>query len=320
MSERKGKTEFITPEEFTAQLAERTESNRGRLLIAGCRKGTPLAGRVVERYDALLAGSGSRARALFMKDIDRQFSDGETQVRLDQHVSGYDVYLFQTLFDPMDPRAIDHHYLAFLIAARAFREHGANRITGILPYLAYSRQDKPTKFRREPTTAKLMADLATRSGIDRLITWAPHAAQIRGFYGATATNFLDPLGFFLDAYERFRDREDVIAVAPDVGASKFVTHFARSLVEDKGIEEVFLGASHNLCVGSAGERLRELNRDHRLRELLVTDTVPQPEDLAREPFVRIEGLADAFARCINRIHYNRSVSELFIPETAAEST
>ena len=65
--------------------------------------------------------------------------------------------------------------MAFLIAARAFKEHGANHITGVLPYLAYARQDKPTRFEREPTTARLMADLSMEAGLDRIIAWHPHA-------------------------------------------------------------------------------------------------------------------------------------------------
>ena len=82
---------------------------------------------------------------------------------------------------------------------------------------------------REPTTARLMADLAVEAGIDRLITWDPHCGQIRGFYGSMPANMLESLTLFIEEFERFRGRDDVIAVAPDAGASKFITHFGRAL-------------------------------------------------------------------------------------------
>ncbi|RPJ04197.1 MAG: ribose-phosphate pyrophosphokinase, partial [Spirochaetaceae bacterium] len=165
------------------------------------------------------------------------------------------------------------------------------------------------------------------------------------------------------AYSRDEGRDDVIAVAPDVGASKFVTHFSRSLsitsaiaskyrprpeevviseiigdfrnkktaiilddmisnggtihslakklVEEKGISEVYIGVSHNLSVGKARERLVELHEKYNLQEVLFTNSIPQSEDFLSLPFVRITCLSDILARTINRIHYHRSVSELF---------
>jgi ribose-phosphate pyrophosphokinase len=164
-----------------------------------------------------------------MQAVDQQFSDGETLVRLDQDVGGCDVFLFQALYDPTSERSVDQNYLAFLMAARAFREYGANHVTAILPYLAYSRQDKPTRFQREPTTAKLMADLSIAAGIDNMVSWHPHSRQIRGFYNSLPVVLPEALAFFIQEYGRFQGREDVIVVAPDAGASKLVTYFSRKL-------------------------------------------------------------------------------------------
>ncbi|UJS18486.1 MAG: ribose-phosphate diphosphokinase [Candidatus Jettenia sp.] len=204
--------------------------------------------------------------------------------------------------------------MALFIAARTFRENGANHVTAVLPYLAYARQDKPTRFMREPTTAKLMADMSIEAGIDRLVVWNPHCDQIRGFYGSMPVNVLGSLPLYIDEYRRFQGREDTIAVAPDAGASKFVAHFGRALnlkcavaskyrprpeeaiiseiigdftgkkiaiilndmissggaiyalikrlVEEKGIEEIYLGISHNLCVGNAHDRLIDLYKNY----------------------------------------------------------
>ena len=361
----------MTPERDVAKELRVEGSPRGRLLIASCRSGSSLAESVVGRYDDLLSQAGVRRAVLHMRDIDFQFSDGETCVRLDVDVNGHDVFLFQALYDPVSERSVDQNYMAFLIAARAFREWGANRVTGVLPYLAYARQDKPTKFRREPTTAKLMADLSIEAGLDRLVVWDPHTGRIHGFYGSVPIDGLSPLGLFTDAFDRFRGHHDVIAVAPDAGASKFIMHFARALdvssavaskyrprpekaevseimgdfegkrialvlddmistggtveatvtklVEEKQIEEVYLGVSHNLCTHHALDRLSDLQAGYHLQEVLVTDSVPQTQAFRALPFLTVRSLADPFARAVRRVHHNRSVNGMFVkPEIVEE--
>jgi len=207
----------------------RERSPRGDLMIASCRSGLPMARRVVERLRAQAEAAGRSGEAGFLEGIDDQFSDSETVVRLDADVSGKDVFLLQALYDPTSERSIDENYMAFLIAARACREWGANHVTAVLPYLAYARQDRPSLSRREPTTAKLTADFAIAAGVDRLITWHPHLRQIHGFYGGTPVHVLDALGFFVDTFSAYKGRDDVIMVAPDAGASKFVIHCGRAL-------------------------------------------------------------------------------------------
>lgn len=338
------------------------EPPRGRILFAGCRSGSYLSAKVARRYKELLMKEGCKDDILHIENIDKQFSDTETCVRLNIHVSGYDVFLFQALFDPTSNRNVDQNYLAFLIAARALREHGAHHITAVLPYLAYARQDKPTSFMREPTTARLMADLSIEAGIDRLVTWAPHSSQIHGFYANIPANMLDALPLFIEEYRRFEGRNDVIAVAPDAGISKFVANFGRilnlrcaigskyrprpeeavipeiigdftgkriaiilddmisgggtmhaitrKLVEEKGIEEVYIGISHNLCVGHAYDFLIDLYKSYRLKELIVTNSIPQTDEFQSLPFISEKCLSEILCRVINRIHYNRSVNEV----------
>jgi ribose-phosphate pyrophosphokinase len=325
---------------------------------------------VARRYREQLSASGAEGGVSTMEGIDFQFSDGETCVRLEDDVNGHDVFLFQALYDPVSTRSVDRNYMAFLIAARAFREWGANHVTGVLPYLAYARQDKPTAAEREPTTAELMADLSIKAGMDRLVTWDPHTGRIHGFYGSVPVDGLSPLTLFREVFGRFRRREDVIAVAPDAGASKFVMRFGRSLglscavaskhrprpeeaevsevmgdfegkhvalvlddmintggtveasitrlVEEKGIDEVCLGVSHNLCSERALERLSDLHADYGLREVVVTNSIPQTDAFQELPFLTVRSLADALSRVINRIHYNRSASSMVAEALAAE--
>jgi ribose-phosphate pyrophosphokinase len=362
--------EFITPQQYMEEQAPRIESPRGRLLIASCRSGAALARQIVERYEARLAKAGAQRDVLYLEGIDFQFSDGETCVRLDVDVNGHDVFLCQALYDPITGRSVDQNYMAFLIAARAFREWGANRVTGVLPYLAYARQDKPTSFEREPTTAELMADLSIEAGLDRLVVWDPHTDRIHGFYGSVPVDGLSSLTLFTEVFGRFRSRDDVIAVAPDAGASKSIMHFARALnissavaskyrprpekaviseimgdfggkrialvlddmintggtieattrklVAEKGIEEVYLGVSHNLCARRALNRLSDLHADYNLERMIVTDSVPQTEAAQALPFLTVKSLADPLARAINRIHYSRSVDGMFARPPAPE--
>ncbi|MFP4330811.1 MAG: ribose-phosphate diphosphokinase [Alkalispirochaetaceae bacterium] len=354
---------FIYPEQFLEEQAARMESNQGRLMVASCTNGEYMADQVVDCYRGLLGEQGSAEQLIYLKGIDRQFSDTETMVRLEHHVGGADVFLFQSLLAPAKGYAVNDNYLSLLIAARGFREHGANRVTAVLPYLTYSRQDKPTKFKREPTTAKLMADLARSAGIDRVVAWNPHSTQIHGFYADMPVNMLDPLTMFNREFEPFRGRKDVIAVAPDAGATKLIMHFSRELeidsaiaskhrprqeeavitdiigdfrgkrtaivlddmiasaktvvelveglVQRKGIEEVLMAASHNLCLPGTRERLERLHNELNLKKVVVTNSIPQTEEFLSLPFLEVRSLAEIFCYTINRVHYDRSVSEIF---------
>ncbi len=366
MGTRRDQKYFMTPELFAREQAQRMEPPNGNLIIASCRSGSSLADGVVVEYRRLLSEAGSGDEVQYLRDIDFNFSDSETGVRLEKHVGGSDVFLVQALYDPTSGRPIDQNYMAFLIAVRTFKEHGAKRVTAVLPYLAYARQDKPTKFQREPTTARLMADLGIGAGIDHMVCWHPHSGQTRGFYSGTPVHMLDPLNLFIDEFSVFRGREDAIAVAPDVGASKFVTHFSReigitsaiaskyrprpeeakiteiighfdgknraivlddiissggtvyalvqNLAEMQGVQEIYLGVSHNLCVEKAVERLLEMHERYHLKEMVVTDSVPQTEQFRSLPFVTVRSLAQIICRTINRLHYSRSVSEVFLHE------
>jgi ribose-phosphate pyrophosphokinase len=348
---------FVTPEQHAREQTRRLESPRGPLMIASCQSGAYLASQVFNQYQEILLRLGAAQDGIYLESVDGQFSDGETVVRLEQDPGGFDVYLFQTLFDPKSGGCVDHNYLAFFIAARAFREWGANYVTAVLPYLAYARQDKSTHFEREPAAANLLADLSIEAGIDRMVTWHPHSPQVQGFYDQVPVVRLEPHSFFVEAFRQFAGREDAILVAPDAGASGFVTRIARELrlnaaiaskyrprheeavihevigdfhgktvaiilddmissggtvyalvqelVANKGIGEVFLGVSHNLCLDLAGERLEDLHANYGLRQLVVTNTISQTEAFRALPYLTEYDLSPVFSRVINRIHYNR---------------
>lgn len=220
---------FVTPEGCAREVARRTASGRGELLLASCRSGDELARGVACAYRETLRDRGSEADVVLLSAVDTQFSDTETCARLERDVHGADVYLFQALRDPCSTRSVDENVMALLVAARTFREWGAAHVTGVLPYLAYGRQDKPTRFRREPTTARLLLDLVQAAGVDRVVTWHPHSAQVHGFAGSLALTVLEPLGLFVEEFREYDGRDDVVVVAPDRGAAELAGDVGQAL-------------------------------------------------------------------------------------------
>ncbi len=137
------------------------------------------------------------------------FSDGETYCQIDENVRGADVFVIQPTSSP-----VNDHVMELLIMLDAFRRSSASRITAVMPYFGYGRQDKKDKP-RVPIAAKLMADLLTASGADRILTMDLHAAQIQGFFNIPVDHlFAAPV--LLDAI-REMGLEDLVIVSPDVG-------------------------------------------------------------------------------------------------------
>ena len=137
------------------------------------------------------------------------FSDGEDYCQIDENVRGADVFIVQPTCSP-----VNDHMMELLILLDAFRRSSASRITAVLPYYGYARQDKKDKP-RVPIAAKLMADLLTAAGADRILTMDLHAAQIQGFFNIPVDHlFAAPV--ILDAIRKLVP-EELVIVSPDVG-------------------------------------------------------------------------------------------------------
>jgi len=137
------------------------------------------------------------------------FSDGEDYCQIDENVRGADVFVVQPTCSP-----VNDHVMELLILLDAFRRSSASRITAVMPYFGYARQDKKDKP-RVPIAAKLMADLLTASGADRILTMDLHSAQIQGFFNIPVDHlFAAPV--LLDAI-REMNLADLVVVSPDVG-------------------------------------------------------------------------------------------------------
>jgi len=148
------------------------------------------------------------------------FSDGEIAVSLNETVRGSDVFIIQSTCTP-----INDYLMEMLIMVDACKRASARRVTCVMPYFGYARQDRKAKS-RDPITAKLVANLIASAGTDRVLTMDLHAAQIQGFFDIPVDNLLGaPL--FVDYYiKKFKGMDDVMIVSPDIGSVARARAFA----------------------------------------------------------------------------------------------
>jgi ribose-phosphate pyrophosphokinase len=141
-----------------------------------------------------------------------RFNDQEIFVEVFENVRGEDMFIIQPTSNPANDNLME-----LLIIADALRRSSAARITAVIPYFGYARQDRRTKA-RTPITAKLVANMITESGIERVLTMDLHAAQIQGFFDIPVDNLYASPVFALDIEHHFRGRlGEITVVSPDVG-------------------------------------------------------------------------------------------------------
>lgn len=168
---------------------------------------------LAERISAYLKVPISRA------DVSR-FSDGEISVKIEENVRGTDIFIIQSTHAPAE------HLLELLIMLDAAKRASARRITAVIPYFGYARQDRKDQP-RVPITAKLVADLLSVSGANRVLTMDLHAAQIQGFFDIPLDHlFAAPV--FIRHIQR-RKLSDLTLVAPDPGSIPMTRYFAQKL-------------------------------------------------------------------------------------------
>lgn len=139
----------------------------------------------------------------------RRFSDGEIYARIVKSVRGAEVYVIQSLGN-----SVNEYFMELLIIIDALKRASAEAVTAVIPYFAYARQDRKTKS-REPITAKLVANLLTVAGADRVVTMDLHAGQIQGFFDIPVDN-LSALPLFT-RYFQDMDLKNPVVVSPDIG-------------------------------------------------------------------------------------------------------
>ena len=154
----------------------------------------------------------------------KNFADGECSVSIYETVRGSDVFIIQSTCAP-----VNDNLMELLVMIDAFKRASAGRITAVIPYFGYARQDRKAKP-RDPISAKLVANMLTASGADRVLIMDLHASQIQGFFDIPVDNLLgNPV--FVDYYaKKFGEKcEDMVVVSPDVGSVARARTFAQKL-------------------------------------------------------------------------------------------
>jgi ribose-phosphate pyrophosphokinase len=283
-----------------------------------------------------------------------RFSDGEIRVEIGQNVRGRDVFLVQSTCSPTNDNLLE-----LLIMAEACKRSSAGRITAVMPYFGYARQDRKVAP-RAPITAKLMAVLIQASGIDRVLTMDLHAGQIQGFFDIPVDNlYAQPL-LFRSMKEVVTDPEETVIVSPDAGGVERARSYAKRLgchlaiidkrrdkpnsaevmhivgqvkgrhaviiddmidtagtltkgcraIAQQGAKSVTAYATHPVLSGPAISRIEE----SRFEKVFVTDTIPLGPAAIGCDKVQVLSVASLFAEAIRAIHFNDSISRLFLDE------
>jgi ribose-phosphate pyrophosphokinase len=185
----------------------------GKLMLFSGRSNPDLAGRIAEQLNIELG------------EVELEtFANGETYCRFSESIRGADVFIVQSCYGA----GTNDHLIELVIMIQAAKLASANRITAVMPWYPYSRQDKKAAP-REPITAKLVSDMLDAAGVDRVLTMDLHAGQIQGFFNIPVDH-MTALPLFAQYY---RDKglygEGIVAVSPDPGRAKMATKFAEML-------------------------------------------------------------------------------------------
>ena len=153
-----------------------------------------------------------------------KFSDGETAISINEVVRGSDVFVIQSTSAPVNDNLIE-----LLLLVDALKRDSAGRITAVIPYFGYARQDRKAKS-RDPISAKLVANLITVAGTDRILTMDLHAPQLQGFFDIPLDHLIGQPILAKYFQERFSDQmDDVVVVSPDIGSVGRCRMFAEKL-------------------------------------------------------------------------------------------
>ena len=247
----------------------------------------------------------------------RHFPDGETFVKYSDNVRGADLFLVQPIC-----KQPNEMFMELLIMIDAARRGSADRITAVLPYYGYARQDRKDQP-RVPITAKLVANLLVAAGANRVLTMDLHAQQIQGFFDIPVDHLhaapvmvkylreMQRLGAAeVDAFSVVGDVDgcDVIMV-DDMTTTCGTLCAAAKLLKSHGAKSVRAVVSHIPLTQVGIDRLRA--NDGLIEELITTDSIPLDETIAGLPSIKVLSVAPLLAEAITRIHNNQSVSSLF---------
>lgn len=188
-------------------------SNGGNIKIFACNSNRTLAGEIAKKLGLTLGNAEVET-----------FSDGEISVKINETIRGADVFIIQSTSYPVNDSLME-----LLIMIDAMKRASAARITAVMPYYGYARQDRKARA-RDPISAKLVANLITTAGANRVLTMDLHCAQIQGFFDIPVDNLVgSPLltNYYISKYGK--EIGDFVAVSPDLGSVTRTRKFAERL-------------------------------------------------------------------------------------------
>ena len=230
------------------------------------------------------------------KSVVKNFSDGEINVEIDESVRGMDVFVIQSICSP-----VNDNLMELLILMDALRRASARRITAVLPYYGYARQDRKVST-RAPISAKLVADLITTAGASRMLTVDLHAGQIQGFFNIPVDH-LFALPVVLDYLKKIKN--DMVIVSPDAGGVERARAYAKRVntslaIIDKRRETPNVSQVMNI-IGDVGGMIA----------VLVDDMVDTAGTLARAAYALSEkGAKAVYACCTHPVLSGQAVDVL----------
>jgi ribose-phosphate pyrophosphokinase len=279
-----------------------------------------------------------------------RFPDTEVSFQIDENIRGTDVFIVQPTSSP-----VDQHLVELCVMMDAFRRSSASRITAVIPYYGYARQDRKDKP-RVPISAKLVANLLGAAGANRVLTMDLHKPQIQGFFDIPVDHlFAAPV---IIEYISRQNVGPVTIVSPDAGGAERARAYAKRIdadlaiidkrrsddgsaevmnvigdvegrvcviaddiidtagtiqkaaqaLRDSGASRVLASAVHGVLSGPAMQRIEAAPIDR----LVITNTVPLPQEKARCEKVVVLSVARLLAQAISSIHEETSVSKLFV--------
>ena len=226
-----------------------------------------------------------------------RFSDGEVHVRIDESVRGADVFVIQPTSSP-----VNEHLMELLITIDALRRASARRITAVMPYYGYARQDRKTRA-RDPITAKLVANLLTTAGVDRCLTMDLHAGQIQGFFDIPVDHL--PGVPILADYFKLKNLEDLVIVSPDLGG---VTR-ARDLATRLGVDIAIIDKRRP--EPNVAEIMNIIGRIKGKRVIMVDDIIDTAGTITQGAEALLEkGAIEVYACCTHAVLSGPAIARL----------
>ena len=282
--------------------------------------------------------------------VNKAFSDGETQIEIEENVRGRDTFIVQSTCRP-----VNDNLMQLLIIADALKRASAKSITAVIPYYGYARQDKKVKP-RVPISAKLVADLITVAGVNRVISIDLHAGQIQGYFNIPVDNIYSAPIVLNYIRKHFKDNLSIIS--PDAGGVERARAFAKRLdaslaIIDKRREGPNVAEAMNIvgdvkektaiilddmvdtggtlieaaqalvqngaghvyaCCTHAvlsGDAARRIEQSP-IESLVVTNTIPLSRKASECSKIEVISVAEIVGEAIKRVYFSRSVSSLFV--------